>query len=209
VATGKRDIYCDLTNQAFVRSQRDSTRLASLPGAFHQDKLYLAIHPLEIDPTRTAIQGPYSELDPTGWSASVKIFKTSDATVLASQTVWAVSGTSLVGTLDLNTAAMATEFPASPLTTTTITAILEVELTDGNGSKFTFQDTAFVIKREYITAGSPVAVGAARYYTTDEINAMFVRFSGNPDGATITLSKGSREVVLGAGTDGDAQANAV
>jgi hypothetical protein len=205
VATGKRDIYCDLNASAFVQSQK-SSQGARVAGFFHQDKITLSLHALELDPTRAPNSGPYSELDPTGWSAAVKIFNSS-GTVLASQTSWTVSGTALVGSLDLNTANMATEFASSAVTSVQ-TAIFEVELTDGTGAKFTFQDTV-TIKREYIVVGSPSALPLPSYYTKDEINALFVRFSGNPDGATITLTNGAKEVVLGAGTDGDAQANAV
>lgn len=207
MATGKRDIYCDLTNSAFVTSQLNPQR-TKIAACFHQDKITIAIHPLEIDPTRPQNRGPYSELDPAGWTASVKVFN-SAGTVLASQTVWAVSGTTLTGSLDLNTAAMATEFPVIPSSITTITGIFEVEITDGTGAKFTFQDTAFVINREYITAGSPSALPATSYYTKDELNALFVRFSGNPDGATITLTNGARETILGVDSDGSIDGDAI
>jgi hypothetical protein len=205
VATGKRDIFCDLSKSAFVASQ-NSPQLASIAGCFHQDKLTLAIWPLEADATRAANSGPYTQLDPTGWSAQVKVFSTA-GTVLASQTSWTVSGNTLTGSLDLNTANMATEFASSA--TTYITAIFEVELTDGSGAKFTFQTRSFEIKREYITAGSPTALPLASYPTWDEVLAMFVRFSGNPDGASITLrsANGDYETEIKCNDDGSNASN--
>jgi hypothetical protein len=209
VATGKRDIFLDLSRSAFILNQRDAN-LSKIATCFHQDKLTLSLHPLEIDATRTPVQGPFAELDPTGWSASVKVFKTSDGTVLASQTSWTVSGNTLNGSLDLNTANMALEFPASPLTTKTITAIFEVEITDGNGAKFTFQDTAFVINREYIVAGSPTALPLTSYYTAAEMDQLFVKFANNPAGATISLKSpdGTKTVDIGCNDDGSFDSNA-
>jgi hypothetical protein len=206
VATGKRDIYCDLSKSAFVANQLNS-QATSIAGFFHQDKPTVAIHPLEADPTRAANQGAYSQLDPTGWSASLKVYS-SAGTLLASQTVWTVSGNTLVGSLDLNTVAMASEF-ASSSTTQIENAVFEVKLTDGTGAEFNFQ-SRITIKRQYNVAGSPVATPSARYYTVDEINALFVRFTGNPDGSSITLrsSNGDYEVVLQCNDDGSNASNA-
>jgi hypothetical protein len=183
VAVVKRDIYCDLTNQVFVVSDKTYQPVKVAP-VFHQQNLRLHVYLLEIDPTRAANVGPFVDVDPTGVSLAVKVF-TSTGTVLASQTSFTVVDGALVGNLNLNTAEMATAF-ASSSTTLISNAVIEFEITDADGS-ITIQRTDFEIKREYITSGSPVATPPDEYYTKAEIDAVFVRFSGNPAGYGIEL----------------------
>lgn len=210
MAAVKRDIYCDFTSGLLVQSTRNNTP-ALFPSPFHQDNIRLTVHPLEFAPTNNPTQGPFAEIDTTGMSLTVKLLK-SDGTVLASQSSWTVEDeTTLVGNLDCNTANMATEFPALPSAITSLTGcIIEFEFSDADG-KVTVQQGGITIKREYIIAGSPSALPLPSYYTQAEINALFVRFSGNPAGASITLVSpdGNNEAVLRVDDEGEFQTDAV
>lgn len=197
MATVQRDIYADFTNGAFVQSNLNAQRV-SLPPCFHQDTLRLIVHPLEFDPSRAANLGPYAEITPTGMALIVSIFTTT-GTLLASQNTFAVVGDTLVGAINLNTAAMATAFA----TVDSITAVIEFEFSDADGS-ITIQSRTLTINREYIVVGAPTITPPDEYYTKAEIDALFVRFSGNPAGNSIELTSpdGTKAVELKCKDDG-------
>lgn len=192
-----RDIYADFTEGRLVRSSKDSGYV-NFPSPFHEDNLRLVIHPLEFDPSRTPNLGPFAEIDPSGMALTVSIFK-SDATLLASQGSWAVSGNTLVGTLNCNTAAMQTAFASS--STTSIPALIEFEFSDADG-KVTVQQ-AITISREYITSGTPAPIPSETYLTESASLSLFVAKAGAAgEGFTLTSPDGTKTIYCYCDNDG-------
>ena len=185
-----RDIYVNFTEQKLVKSSRENT-VVRFPAPYHQDNLSLVIHPLEIDTSRTPNQGPFAEISGTGLSLVVKIFASDGTTVLASQTSFTASGNTLVGTLDLNTGAMATAIASGDITN----AILEFEFEYTDGSTLTVQQRDFIIYEEFIIAGSPVAIPNETYLTENASLSLFVKKVGAAgEGFYLTSPDGTKTI---------------
>ena len=192
----QRDIYCDFTNGYFVQSNKSAQRV-TFPSPYHEDNLRLVIHPLEVEPSNTPAQGPFSELDPTGWGLTVKIFNSTGATVLASQTSWTVVGNTLVGSLNCNTVAMAAAIGSS----SSIAGIVEFEFTDTNG-KITIQGNITIL-HEWIIAGSPAAIENETYLTESASIGKFVAKVGEAGEVKYwTSPDGTKTVIQYLGDDG-------
>jgi hypothetical protein len=199
------EVFADLTNRKFVASSKGGSP-KSFASPFHQDKLYLSVQPLEIDSIGAQTNAPYEILDGSAFSLSVLITKTDGTTLAGPATTWTPDGTAKVGSVDLNTVAMATAFVSSA--TLSIDAYVFMQFDDGANRKTTIQDV-LTIKRSYITSGTPSELAIARYPTWEEALAVFVRFSGNPNGSTVTLPSpgGAWKVIVGANDDGSGGAS--
>jgi len=196
----KRDFFADFTNGRLVASPRDSAELSSFPVFYHQDAPWLTIKALEIDPDINPTEGIYSTVDPTGISLSLKVFDSTGATVLASQTSWSASGNAFVAQLNLNTVPMAAAFSSG--STTQISTIWEFEFQDADG-KITIQRTGVAIKREYIVAGSPTALPLDEYPTKNEMLQLCVQWvNAAGKGITFTSQDGTKQLTIGCNNDG-------
>jgi hypothetical protein len=203
-----QDVFVDLTSKKFVATLKGAPTSQPFGTPYHQDILNLTIQPLDYDSGGVATSTPYEVLDASGYSISLLVTKASDGSTLAGPfTSWTPSGTALTGSADLNTAAMATA--VSGLSAGgELSTIFWLRITNGSSRQVTVE-TAVTIKKSAITSGTPSELPITSYLTREECLALFVRYAGNPDGATITLTSpdGTEEVVLGANDDGSAAAN--
>jgi hypothetical protein len=202
VAETAIQIFADLTNRRLVASTKGSAekKIDQPNPPFHQDKLYFSVQPLIINASG-GDSAPYSLPDAANYSVTVLIVKASDGTTLAGpMSSWTVDGTAKAGSIDLNTAAMATAIAATP---TGISALIQFQFDDGANVKTTLEQT-LAIRRTYITAGTPSELPVASYLTREECIALFVKFSGNPLGASITLrdATDTYDLILKCNTDG-------
>jgi hypothetical protein len=194
-------IFADLTNRKFVANSFGSAD-AFFASPFHQDKMCLSVQTLMIDPSGVRSSNPYSIVDCSGWAVTVLIVKTADGTTLAGPAVLGtVDGTAIAGSVDLNTAAMATAFTSG--STTSVDATVYIQFDDGSSNKTTIK-YPLTILRSLITSGTPSELPLDSYWTRDEINALFVRWSGNAPGKAITLVDDNNvyQTILKANTDG-------
>lgn len=200
------NVFADLTNGRLAASAKGGD--LSFPSPFHQDKLQLSVQPLDYDSGGAQTSAPYSVLDAAGFSLSVLITKTDGTTLAGPTTSWAVNGTAKLGSIDLNTAAMVTAFTSSA--TLSVDAYIYLQFDDGANRKTTIKGDLTIL-RSYLTSGSPSELPIASYLTREECIALFVKFSGNPNGSTLTLPSpdGTRQVILGANNDGSGGASVV
>lgn len=197
---GPTDLFFDIANEAIVTSLTNQGTF-TLPAWYHQNTKDLRCTFLRLNTTGT-FGTPYTKVPVAGLTLSVKVFSSAGA-LLASQSTWVADtgAATLSGVLNLNTSEMATAFTSSA--TLSISAFIEFKVSEAGGGETTFQQ-AITIKRQYDVAGSPSATPAATYLTEDQSNARFVRFSGNGDGASITLrsASGTYEVIISVNDDG-------
>lgn len=197
-------IYCDLTNRILVASSKGINEVTKFPSPFHVDELYMSIQPLIQSPDGLVTSQPYSVPDGSGYSLSVALFDVTGATTLAGiASTWTPDGTAKLGSLDLNTAAMATAFTSGG--TTQITALLYFQFNDGNGVTTLFKQ--ITVLRSYLNSGTPSAVAGVRYLT-DADEARYVKYSGNT--APIELvcaTDATKKNLLYTDTDGQFQAS--
>lgn len=196
------DVFADLTNRKFVASSKGGSP-KPFASPFHQDKLYFSVQPLEIDSIGAQTGAPYEVLDGSAFSLSVLVADTSGTTLAGLATSWSPNGTAKIGSIDLNTAAMATAF-TSP-STTQISAEIYFQFDDGANRKTTIKDT-LTIKRSRITGSTPSELPVDSYLTRAECLALFVKWSGNPAGKKIALSAtggadGADDLILGENSD--------
>jgi hypothetical protein len=200
--------FADLTNRRLRGSA--SGELFTLPTPFHQDKLYLSIQPMALNPGGDESER-FTVLDGNGYSVSVLVTETDGDTLAGPYTSFAVdtsNGTAnppVAGLVNLNTTEMATAFASA--STTSINAVLYIKLT-GSGGDVTTIKQAITIERTYITSGTPSANPLTEYYTKAEIDAQCVKFTGNPDGATVTFTNGVYSTIFGCNADGSNASNA-
>jgi hypothetical protein len=211
VATTATKVFADLTNVQFVASTKGTgPKTSPVSSPFHQDKLYLSIQPLVVEPSGSQTQNPYQVLDASGYSITVLIITAdASATTLAGPTVMAsVDGTAMAGSVDLNTAAMATAFTSSA--TTSVDAKILVQIDNGSTQKITVSGT-LTINRTYITGSTPSALPLPSYLTRDECIALFVKYAGNPPGASVTLtdSTSTYQTVWQCNSDGSNASDAI
>jgi hypothetical protein len=200
VAETASDIFVDLTNRSFVASAKGGSKVGPFSSPFHQDKFYLNVQPITADPGSTS-SAPFKVVDAANFSLTILITKTDGTTLVGPITTFTPNGLAKLGSLDLNTAAMATAF-TSP-STTSVDAYVYFQFDDGSNTKITIKGD-FSIKRTYITTGTPTEQPLATYLTRDECIALFVRFAGNPAGSSITLpdSTSTYNLILKCNTDG-------
>jgi hypothetical protein len=204
----QRDIYCNFTDGRFVQSNK-SAQAVSFQSAFHQDNLRLVIHPLEVEPSNAPSAGPFTELDPTGWSVVVKIFKASDGTELAAQNTWTVDGNTLVGSINLNTVAMSTAVGSS----SSLSCIVEFEFQDASGNKLTvggYQHGIFTVYKELITSGTPANLASETYLTETASRSQFVpKVGAAGEGFYLTSPDGTKTGFIYWGDDGSLKSEPV
>lgn len=194
------DIFADLTNRKLVASSKGGSP-KPLASPFHQDRLYLSIQPLDYSSTGAQSSSPYEILDGANYSLSVLVTKTDGTTLAGPATSWTPDGMAKIGSIDLNTAAMVTAFTSG--STLEVAGYIFLQFDDGANRKTTIQ-ADITIKRSYLTGGTPSELPLTSYLTREECIALFVKFSGNANGATITLPSpdGVYKVILGANNDG-------
>jgi hypothetical protein len=200
-------VYADLTNRLLVASSKGVSQ-KPLASPFHQDKLYLSIQPLEINPSGALTSDPYTTLDGAGFSLSVLVTTTTGTTLAGPQTSWAVDGQAKIGSIDLNTAAMVTAFTSG--STLYVDAYIYFQFDDGSNRKVTIKSDLRIL-RSYLTSGTPSELPLETYLTRDECLALFVKWSGNAPGAAITLvdSTDTYETIIKCNDDGSNSSNAV
>ncbi len=189
-------LFADLTNRQLVASVKGGPVV--LPSFFHQDKLYLSIQPLSVNPTG-GLFASYTTLTGSGYSVRVFISTTAGGTLAGPITSFTTDGTAVAGSVNLNTTEMATAFTSGA--TLSIAALLTIDLENASG-KWTIEKT-ITIKRSFLTAGTPVANPTVRYLTEAD-EARFVKYSGNPNGSFIILPNeaGTNSNVIYTGADG-------
>ena len=198
------DVFADLTSAAFVASSKGGSDYSFL-SPFQFDKLYLSVQPLELKSDEAQTLNPYETLDAAAFAITAIVVTVNGGTTLAGPTVISTpSGTAALGSIDLNTAAMATAMTGQ----TSVTAYLQMSFDDGANRKVTIQGD-LTIKKSYLTAGAPSELPLTTYPTWAEALAIFVRFANNPNGSTITLPSpsGAYSVVVAANDDGSGGAN--
>lgn len=198
-------VFADLMTQRLVASAKGGGDL-SFASPFHQDKLYLSVQPLDYDSSGAATSNPYTILDGAAFSLSVLVTKTDGTTLAGPASSWGVDGYAKIGSIDLNTAAMVTAFTSPSVLT--LDAYVYFQFDDGANRKTTIR-ADLTILRSYLTSGTPSELPIASYLTREEQLALFVRFSGNPNGSTITLPSpsGAYKVIVSANDDGSGGAN--
>lgn len=205
-----QSIFVDLSSGEFISSLAGGGGEGYSPFGtpFHQDILNLKIQPVDYSSDGTQSGTPYETLDASGYSISLLVTLASDGSTLAGPfTSWTPDGTALSGSADLNTVAMATAVSALD-PGETVAAIFWLQISDGSTRKVTIE-TEVNIAKTAITSGTPSELPVTSYLTREECLALFVKFAGNPNGATITLTSpdGSQEVTYGATNAGEAAAN--
>lgn len=204
-------VYVDLSRKKFLANISGGEASQPFGSPFHQDILNLSIQPLDYDSTAIAAgSGQYETLNASGYSISLLVTKASDNSTLAGPfTTWTpdTNGTALVGSADLNTVAMAAA-TAALNAGDSLSTIFWLRITNGTSRQVTVQASVTIYKSA-ITSGTPSELPVTSYLTRDECLALFVKFAGNPNGATITLVSpdGSQEVTYGATNAGAAQAD--
>ena len=199
---GPTDLFFDIANERIVTSFTNEGPF-TIPSWFHQNAKDIRATFLRLNTTGD-FDTPYTKVPAAGLTLSAKLFTSDGATVLASQATWTINATdtnALDGVLNLNTAAMATAFTSGA--TTSIQAILEFKMTEPSGGETTWQQT-ITIKRQYDVVGSPVVIPPDTYLTEAQSDARYVHFTGNQNGASITLvsADGTRTGILYVGDDG-------
>jgi hypothetical protein len=198
-----QDVFVDLTSKKFVATLKGGQTSQPFGEVFHQDKLYLRIQPLDYDSGGVAISTPYEVLDASGYSISLLVTDqaSTPATLSGPATSWSPDGSALVGSIDLNTAAMNTAFTSA----SSVATYFWLQITDGTNRKVTIK-TAVTIYKSAITSGTPTEYPLDTYLTAAESVALFVKWSGNPAGKKIALSKdggadGADDLILGENSD--------
>lgn len=204
-----QDVFVDLSQKKFVSSVKGGPTSQPFGTPYHQDILNLTIQPLDYDSGGVPTSVPYEVLNASGYSISLLVTTTSGTTLAGPFTTWTPddSGTALTGSADLNTVAMAAAVAALAVGAT-VSTIFWLRITNGTTRQVTVQASVDIYKSA-ITSGTPSELPVTSYLTRDECLALFVKYAGNPAGATITLTSpdGTEEVVLGANDDGSAAAN--
>lgn len=152
-----------------------------------------------VEPDPTGGPNSFTRVDITGLSLKMAINDTTDdATPLAENTSWTkdTSKNTFTGTLNLNTAAM------NAYITGTVTAIFELELTDGTNRYKALSQTcnlALGVLQATTVAPDPLKV----YLTADEQMGVFVP-RAMENGASISLPSlsGAYRVILRCNDDG-------
>lgn len=200
-SSGPLDLFFDIANEKIVSSFTNQGTF-TLPSWYHQNVKDIRATFLRLNTTGTFV-APYVKVPAAGLTLAVKVF-TAAGTILASATSWTINPTdanALDGTLNLNTAEMATAFTSAA--TLSITAIIEFKMTEAGGGTTTWQES-ITIKRMYDVAGTPDPSPTETYLTENQCLARFVQFTGNGNGASITLKSadGTHEVIISVNDDG-------
>jgi hypothetical protein len=202
-------IFADLTRKVFVASQNGAEMDQPFGDVYHQDILNLSVQPLDSDSSAIfSGSGQYEVLNASGYSISLLVTTTSGTTLAGPFTTWTpdTNGTALTGSADLNTVAMAAAFSAI-VVGAAVSTIFWLRITNGSTRQVTIQASVDIYKSA-ITSGTPSELPITRYPTFEDL-AAYVKFAGNPNGATITLTSlsGAQSVELGATDAGGAAAN--
>lgn len=189
-------LFVDLTNRKFVASAKGGEFQFKTP--FHQDKLFISLQPLTKNPAGND-SSPYTVVDASEYSISFLITTTAGGTLVGPVTSWTVDGTTRYAAITLFTTEMDTAFTNAA--TTSISADIYIQFT-GTSGKHTIRQR-ITIDRTYITSGTPSANPAVRYLT-DADEARFVKYAGNQNGASITLTNaaGTNSIVIRVNSDG-------
>jgi hypothetical protein len=197
-------IYADLTNRQFV-SNTKGTAAKGFSSPFHQDKLYWSIQPLRQNANGASTSDQMEVLDAAAYAITVLIRTTAGVTLAGPNVFTTIEEQAKVGSIDLNTAAMATAMGSG----SEVSAVVEIQFDDGATEKVTVTGT-MTIKRTYLTSGTPSELPLTRYPTWEEALAVFVRFAGNVPGSSITLpdETNTYELVVKCNSDGSNASNA-
>lgn len=148
-----------------------------------------------------------SEVSPDSYTLRIGLF-TVAGTQLAYQNTWVKSGNSYVGSIALNTAAIATALGSQ----TQVPAILEIEVIDGDSTPqtTTVYQQQVTLYREYITTGT-IAVPPSEVAATEAwASGTFVKKFMAPGEVIVLLSaNGTYGIELGVNDDGTLKANTI
>lgn len=179
MASIRLKLFNDITNRRLVKGILQPDAFI-LPSVFDQDQLSIELQLYEAV-SGGGVSTPLSAVAPSGIAVTISIFSTDLATLYASQTSFTVSGTLLVGILNLNTSAMGTAISGK----LKLDCTLSILLIDASGQETSFQGPIVVMKSGN-TSGTPTVVPGVTYYTSDQCKAIFVKKIGDP-GESITL----------------------
>jgi hypothetical protein len=172
-------LFNDITNRKLVVSPVKADGFPC-PTVFQEDKINFEITFLEINPDGS-YNAPFSILDPTGFSLTVKVGTITGSAILAATSAFTAGVSSLTGVLDLNTAEMVSAINAAG-TANKITPVIEFELNDG-ACKITTYQQLITVNAELIKSGQPAGpLPITAYPTWDELTQRFVQFGLNPPG---------------------------
>lgn len=200
-----QQVFVDLSRKKYVASSSGGDTSQPYGEVFHQDKLHLIIQPLDIRPAGAFTSNQYEILNASGYSISILVTDTAStpATLSGPATTWTPNGTALEGTVDLHTAAMDTAFTS----VNSLATYFWIQITNGTDRRVTIK-TPVTIYKTAITSGTAAQYPAEEVVFRSELS-QYVRFSGNPNGSTVTLPSpsGVYKVILGANDDGSGGAS--
>ena len=186
MAIVRLNVLNDISNKKLVVNSTSGEDFI-LPAFYPEDKISWTVQLLEVNPSGGQ-RAPYSVIDATGKELTIKIGNLADGVIVASALpgAFAVINQAFSGYLELNTVNMVAAMSGQ----TSITRTIEFQIGDVDSVTMTTLQKTVTIKKELITSGSPTAIPNVRYYTSDEIDAMFVRFDNSSvasRGRTVTL----------------------
>ena len=196
-------LYVDWFGKRLLTSPRN-TSPATMPVVFQGDILPMEIYVLEPDPEG----GPNSYLYPAIGDMTMKlavgaapIGTTATPTPFVTQFTWSKNTTTkkFSANVAFNTAELNTWLGAEA----SKVAYAELEMTEGAAIATIYQGS-MTVKAQLIETGTTVVAAGLTPMSREEALQLFVKFSGNAAGSTITLpsSDGAHETVLGTDTDG-------
>lgn len=199
------DLYNDIVNNRMVVAKTDPTPF-QIPQWYQYSQIGIRYYPLR--PVGVTLPPYFSNVLLASLTLQIAIGPRAGVeALLANQATWTKqysadgSGTGyMYGTLDLNTAQM----NAAMGSFDSIDSYLEVYLSDNGVPRPVFQSPIRIIST-VITPGGGAALPtpAVTYYTKAEMDALFVKFFGNPNGSTVTLPSpdGASGVIIGCNND--------
>lgn len=203
------DLYVDLRNRKLVSGVRASAISGGgdwiFPKVWHNENLQMRWRFFAYN-TSGDPKEPNTYMNLGGAALTVSIFTTDGAITLATTAAggWTAStdGNFLTGNLNLNTVNMAAQFAPTVPGVLSIIASLEIQLVMADAT-YAFR-TNITIDKSFIAGATPANITSAGYLTREEALALFVKYYGNPDGATVTLVSpdGLTQGIIGVNDDG-------
>lgn len=192
-------LFIDTTNRRAVLGPKNQGPFP-LPQLFQEDQIALRIQFLTMADNAPR-NNPFEIIPVGGLAVKVKIGSITENKIYGSQSVWDFdAGQNVItGIVDLNTQNTIDAMNAA--TGAPIAATFEIEL---NG--ITSFQSKVTINPELIKNGSPDALPLDQYYTKAEMDALFVKFYGNPPGSSITLPNTANDNALILKADADKSA---
>lgn len=182
-------LFVDLQSRRLVSGAQNYQQINELilASPTHKEKIRFRVWPLLLNSSFN-IDAPFLNADVSSLAFTLRIFKSSDNTLLAEQTSWIpVAGTnSIAGQLNLDTVAMGTAFSGISDPFTPVAAYISM--------CFVFPDATYSVNfrtwniyKDMCSVAAPTPIDGVTFLTMNEALALFVKYYGNPAGASVTL----------------------